>query len=79
LKKVTLIVLSLLISISLSSSQVLAQPKDVQGWNKARWNMTEDEVKKSFEGKPVSSNAPKGYWDTVLRTLGTLIHTVHCT
>jgi hypothetical protein len=28
--------------------------------------MTEDEVKKAFEGKPVSSNAPKGYWDTVL-------------
>jgi hypothetical protein len=46
MKKVNSIPLLLLIVGSLSFSQVLAHPQDIEGWNKARWNMPEDEVKK---------------------------------
>jgi len=31
--------------------QTLAQPKDVQGWNKARWGMTDEDIMKAFNEK----------------------------
>jgi hypothetical protein len=31
--------------------QTLAQPKDVEGWNKARWGMTEEQILSTFEGQ----------------------------
>jgi len=31
--------------------QISAQPKDVKGWNKARWGMSEREIENAFKGK----------------------------
>jgi len=31
--------------------QTLAQPKDVEGWSKARWGMTEEQILSAFEGQ----------------------------
>ena len=31
--------------------QISAQPKDIKGWNKARWGMSEREIENAFKGK----------------------------
>lgn len=58
----------LLISLTL---QAIAQPKDVEGWNKAKWGMTEDEILKAFEGQieklPQPKVEPSNYSNLVLR------------
>lgn len=66
MKKVNSITLLLLITGGLSFSQVLAQPKDIEGWNKTRWNMAEDEVKKTFSTKQVSSRSKPAGGYTIL-------------
>jgi len=38
-------------AITLLPFQISAQPKDIKGWNKARWGMTEREIENAFKGK----------------------------
>ncbi len=35
------------------AGHVFAQPKDIDGWNKAQWGMSQDEVLRLFEGKEI--------------------------
>lgn len=45
--------ISLLILLFLMCNYVLAQSNDVEGWSKARWGMTEDDLLKAFEGQAI--------------------------
>jgi len=56
-KKVLLIILVVICA----SNYSFGQPKDVEGWNKARWGMTENEVLKVFEGKATAIEKPRKY------------------
>jgi hypothetical protein len=65
MKKVILIILVVICT----SNYSFGQTKDVEGWNKARWGMTENEVLKVFEGKataiekPVKCKGLSNQWD----------------
>ena len=46
-----LLVMLALVGMIALPLQTLAQPKDVEGWNKARWRMTEEQILSAFEGQ----------------------------
>jgi len=48
--KSIILIIFVLISL-LFNNNVFGQPKDVEGWSKSRWGMTEDEILKVFEGE----------------------------
>jgi len=55
MKRIAIIVLSLIITLCLISG-VFGQPKDpkdIEGWSKSRWGMTEEEILKAFKGEAV--------------------------
>lgn len=47
---ISLMILSICVMIHLPL-QVLAQPEDLKGWNKAQWGMKEKEIENAFRGK----------------------------
>ncbi len=52
-------VLLIILFVICTSNYSFGQPKDVEGWNKARWGMTENEVLKVFEGKATAVEKPQ--------------------
>ncbi len=56
-----------------SHLSVLARPKDVEGWNKARWGMTEAQIESTFEGRvekfPQSEKYEAWYVNLWIRSL----------
>jgi hypothetical protein len=63
MKRITIIVLSLIIALCVISG-VFGQPKDpkdIEGWSKSRWGMTEEEILKAFKGKAVRLKEKETY------------------
>lgn len=54
-------VLFIILFVICTSNYSFGQPKDVEGWNKARWGMTENEVLKVLEGKATAIEKPQKY------------------
>lgn len=44
-------IMLVLFTLNLLPLQISAQPRDVEGWNKARWGMTEKKIENAFKGK----------------------------
>ena len=54
-------VLLIIFFVICTNNYLFGQPKDIDGWNKTRWGMTENEVLEALEGKATTIGEPKKY------------------